>query len=80
MAAASEICGFYDIKPQFFGQGKLRVTNSAEFGKQQRYWDGFTFNANGRLPKGIRVGGGIDTDARSTITATRSTFRTSRPA
>ena len=56
----NEICGFYDIKPQFFGQGQLRVTNSAEFGKQQRYWDGFTFNASGRLPKGIRVGGGLD--------------------
>ena len=54
------LCGFYDIKPQFFGQGQLRVTNSAEFGKQQRYWDGFTFNASGRLPKGIRVGGGLD--------------------
>jgi hypothetical protein len=56
----NEICGFYDIKPQFFGQGQLRVTNSAEFGKQQRYWDGFTFTARGRLPKNIRVGGGLD--------------------
>lgn len=55
-----EICGLYDIKPQFFGRGQLRVTNSAEFGKQQRYWDGFTFSASGRLPKGIRVGGGLD--------------------
>ena len=54
------LCGFYDIKPQFFGQGQLRVTNSAEFGKQQRYWDGFTFSARGRLPKNIRVGGGLD--------------------
>lgn len=54
------LCGFYDIKPQFFAQGQLRVTNSAEFGKQQRYWDGFTFNASGRLPKGVRVGGGLD--------------------
>ena len=60
VAAAQNLCGFYDIKPQFFGQGQLRVTNSAEFGKQQRYWDGFTFNASGRLPKGIRVGGGLD--------------------
>jgi hypothetical protein len=54
------LCGFYDIKPQFFAQGQLRVTNSKEFGNQQRYWDGFTFNATGRLPKGIRVGGGLD--------------------
>lgn len=56
-----QLCGFYDIKPEFFGRGTLRVTNSKEFGTQQRYWHGFTFNASGRLPKGIRVGGGLDT-------------------
>ncbi len=53
-------CGYYDVKPQFFGLGTLRITNAREFGKQQRYWDGFWLNANGRLPKGITVGGGID--------------------
>jgi hypothetical protein len=55
-----DICGLYDIKPQFFGQGQLRVTDSREFGTQQRYWDGFTLNARGRLPKDIRVIGGLD--------------------
>ena len=55
-----EICGLYDVKPQFFGRGTLRVTDSREFGKQQRYWDGFTLNASGRLPKGVRLGGGMD--------------------
>ena len=58
--SGQEICGFYDVKPALFGQGTLRVTNSKEFGTQQRYWDGFTFAANGRLPHGITVGGGLD--------------------
>jgi hypothetical protein len=56
----NQICGYYDIQPQFFGRGTLRVTNAKEFGKQQRYWDGFNFAANGRLPRGVRVGGGLD--------------------
>ena len=56
----NRICGFYDVKPELFGRGTLRITDSREFGKQQRYWDGFTFSANGRLPKGIRLGGGVD--------------------
>lgn len=53
-------CGYYDVKPALFGQGTLRVTNAKEFGEQQRYWDGFWVGANGRLPKGITIGGGID--------------------
>ncbi len=58
--AGQELCGFYDVQPQFFGRGTLRVTTSDEFGTQKRYWDGFTFLANGRLPKGILLGGGLD--------------------
>ena len=54
-------CGYYDVKPALFGRGQLRVTDSSEYGEQQRYWNGFTFAANGRLPKGIVVGGGLDT-------------------
>jgi hypothetical protein len=58
--AGSQVCGFYDIQPQLFGLGTLRVTNASEFGKQQRYWDGFTLAANGRLPRGVRLAGGLD--------------------
>jgi hypothetical protein len=56
----NELCGYYDVNPAFFGQGTLRVTDSREFGKLQRYWDGFAFAVNGRLPKSIRVGGGLE--------------------
>ncbi len=58
--SGKEQCGYYDVKPSLFGRGQLRVTNSSEFGEQQRYWNGFTFGANGRLPRGIVVGGGVD--------------------
>lgn len=58
--SGQELCGFYDIQPALFGLGTLRVTNAKEFGTQQRYWDGFTFAANGRLPRGIQLGGGLD--------------------
>ena len=44
--AGTQQCGYYDIKPQLFGQGTLRVTNAKEFvGTKgntklpQRYWD-----------------------------------------
>ena len=65
--AGTKQCGYYDVQPQYFGQGTLRVTNAKEFvGKNgntqlpQRYWDGFWVGANGRLPKSVNVGGGID--------------------
>ncbi len=67
--AGQQRCGFYDVQPQFFSQvaATLRVTNAQEFVGQngnthlpQRYWDGVWLNLNGRLPKQITVGGGID--------------------
>jgi len=65
--AGQQRCGFYDVKPQYFGQGQLRVTNAKEFvgkngntGLPYRHWDGFWISADGRLPHNIRMGGGID--------------------
>ncbi|HEV3060290.1 MAG TPA: TonB-dependent receptor [Vicinamibacterales bacterium] len=66
--AGQQQCGYYDIKPQLFGQYTLRVTNAKEFvgkngntGLPQRYWDGVWLNANGRLAHGVLLGGGVDT-------------------
>ncbi len=58
--AGQQQCGYYDVKPSLFGLGQQRVTNAKEFGQQQRYWDGFWVGMNGRLPKNITVGGGLD--------------------
>ncbi len=55
-----EVCGNYDVRPDLFGRGTLLVTDSRKHGKQQRYWDGFTFAVDGRLPKNITLGGGLD--------------------
>jgi hypothetical protein len=66
--AGQQRCGFYDVKPNLFGQGTLRVTNAKEFkdqngntGLPQRYWDGVWVSVDGRIRGDIRVGGGIDT-------------------
>lgn len=66
--AGQQQCGYYDIQPALFGQGTLRVTNAKEFVGQngntklpQRYWDGVWVNMNGRLPRNIALGGGLDT-------------------
>jgi len=61
-----EQCGYYDINPAFFGVGELFVTDSDKFGEYKRYWHGFTISANGRLPYGITLGGGIDAGRNTT--------------
>ena len=84
--AGQRQCGYYDVQREYFARGTLRVTNAREFvGKNgntklpQRYWDGFTVGANGRLPLGATIGGGLDFwPSGSTITASRWTPRTSR--
>jgi hypothetical protein len=58
--SGGELCGLYDIDPSLFGRGTQRVTDSRAFGKQQRYWNGFNIAANGRLPRGATLGGGVD--------------------
>ena len=58
--AGQEQCGHYDVKRALAGTGVNRVTTSDAYGKQQRYWDGFNISANGRLPRGATVGGGVD--------------------
>ncbi len=65
--AGQQRCGFYNVRPELFGQGQIRVTNAKEFVGQngntrlpQRYWDGFWISLDGRLPHNIRVGGGLD--------------------
>jgi Carboxypeptidase regulatory-like domain len=59
--AGQQQCGYYDIQSAYFPLGNLRVTNAKEYGTLQRYWDGVWVGANGRLPYGIQLGGGIDT-------------------
>jgi hypothetical protein len=56
-----QICGLYDIKPEKFGIGRVLIRPDSEFGSGiLRVWNGFTLGVNGRLPRGISLGGGLD--------------------
>lgn len=55
-----QICGLYDIKPQKFGLNRTVIKSDSAFGGISRMWNGFTFSVDGRLPRGITLGGGLD--------------------
>lgn len=59
------MCGYYDIRPDLFGQSKRLVTLADKYGAQTRVWNGFVFSVDGRLPNGIRVTGGLDLGTQS---------------
>ena len=54
------LCGYYDVRPDLFGQSKRLVTLADKYGAQTRVWNGFVFSVDGRLPNGVRVTGGLD--------------------
>jgi hypothetical protein len=56
----NQICGYYDVNPNKFGQVTSLVTRAANFGTQQSVWDGFGLTTTMKLPKGGRLQGGID--------------------
>ena len=58
-----EICGFYNIQPQFAGQDQtnILVTNASTIGNIDQKYDGVDLSAKLRLPKGILVQGGTST-------------------
>ena len=59
------LCGYYDIRPELFGQSKRLVTLADKYGAQTREWNGFVFSVDGRLPNGVRVTGGLDLGTQS---------------
>jgi hypothetical protein len=56
-----EICGLADIKPEKFGQIQNLVTDSEAYGKFVSYNDFVNASIDARLPRNIRIGGGVDT-------------------
>ena len=60
LSPGQPLCGYYDIRPDMFGQSKRLVTIADKYGAQTRVWNGFVFSVDGRLPNGIRVTGGLD--------------------
>ncbi len=56
----NQICGYYDVNPNKFGQVTSLVTQAANFGKQESVWDGFGVTTTMNLPMNGRLQGGID--------------------
>ena len=60
----NEICGLYDVTPAKFGLVDEFVSlseNFTDFGPISEVYDGVDVTVNGRLPRGITVGGGLNT-------------------
>jgi hypothetical protein len=56
-----KLCGLYDVTPALQGQVRNVITQSSHFGNQTFVNDFIGFQVNARLPRGIRVGGSVDT-------------------
>lgn len=61
-----QMCGFYNVNPEKFGQVQDFVTLDKKYGKASRVWNGLAVNLNGRLGSRLRVGGGVDTGRQVT--------------
>src|SRR5206468_682501 len=56
--SGQRLCGFYDLKPEKFGQIDNIVTLASKYGKWKESYNGVDFGINARLPRGARIGGG----------------------
>jgi hypothetical protein len=58
----NEICGLYDVKPQFFGRVDNLVTQASNFGEgQKQTYDGLDLTLSGRFAKSGQFSGGVST-------------------
>jgi hypothetical protein len=56
----NQICGFYDVNPNKFGQVLSLISQASDYGKQESVWDGYGLTTAVRLPRGGTAQGGID--------------------
>ena len=64
-----EISGLYDLKPEKFGlPSDILFTESDNFGKQIRHWNGVDVSVNARSVWGVLLRGGLSTGRSSTDT------------
>jgi hypothetical protein len=54
-----DVCGYYNVKPEFFGKTKNEVTQASNFGKPTQVYNGFDINVNARVRNGISFVGGM---------------------
>jgi hypothetical protein len=62
----NQICGLYDVNPSKFGQVQNLITSAATFGKQTERYDGVDAVVSMRMPRGGRVGGGLNVGRTAT--------------
>jgi hypothetical protein len=56
----NQICGFYDINPNKFGQSNDYITYAKNFGDVSDVYNGLDVAANIRLPRGVMLQGGVN--------------------
>jgi hypothetical protein len=54
-----QVCAFYDVSVQKFGEMDEFVTSSDSFGRHEDVFDGFDFAVNAQLPNRARLTGGL---------------------
>ena len=57
----NQLCGFYDINPNRFGQSRQLATYATNYGEFIQHFNGVDFNLNARLVGGGRFMGGAST-------------------
>ena len=55
----NQICGYYDINPNKFGQSNTVIQLASKFGEPEDVYDGVDLTGNARLPRGAVVSGGV---------------------
>lgn len=58
----NQLCGLYDVKPSKFGATDNVATFVDNFGKESMVYDGIDLTMNIRLPNGVLVAGGTNTE------------------
>jgi carboxypeptidase family protein len=58
----NQLCGLYDVSLAKFGQTNNVITFVDKFGKESQVYDGVDLSINARLPNGIVVAGGTNTE------------------
>jgi hypothetical protein len=57
--SGQSVCGFYDVKPAFFGVTGGNVKQASDFGTRTQVYNGVDVNINARFGRGAQVQGGI---------------------
>lgn len=75
----NQVCGFYDINPDKFGQADILISEAGNYGKVSDVYNGVDLTANVRLPRGVLLQGGSST-GRETLDSCDLVGKVNNPA